>query len=73
MDPKPKKIALLHHTGCGNLGDGAIIDSVVSNIRRRWNNVEFTVFSINPDDTVKKYGIQPFRFEDIRGAVGRFP
>jgi polysaccharide pyruvyl transferase WcaK-like protein len=57
MDPKPKKIALLHHTGCGNLGDDAIIDAVVGSIRRRWDNTEFVVFSMNPDDTVRRHGI----------------
>jgi polysaccharide pyruvyl transferase WcaK-like protein len=57
MDPKPKKIALLHHTGCGNLGDDAIIDAVVGSIRRRWDNTQFVVFSMNPDDTMRRHGI----------------
>jgi polysaccharide pyruvyl transferase WcaK-like protein len=57
MDPKPKKIALLHHTGCGNLGDDAIIDAVVASIRRRWENTQFVVFSMNPDDTMRRHGI----------------
>jgi polysaccharide pyruvyl transferase WcaK-like protein len=60
MDPKPKKVALLHHTGCGNLGDDAIIDAVVSSIRRRWYNTEFVVFSMNPDDTLRRHGIPSF-------------
>jgi polysaccharide pyruvyl transferase WcaK-like protein len=57
MDLKPKKIALLHHTGCGNLGDDAIIDAVVAGIRRRWDNSQFAVFSMNPDDTLRRHGI----------------
>jgi polysaccharide pyruvyl transferase WcaK-like protein len=57
MDQAHTKIALLHHTGCGNLGDDAIIDAVVSNIRRRWDKAEITVFSMNPDDTAKRHEI----------------
>lgn len=57
MEQRRKKIALLHHTGCGNLGDDAIIDVVVRNIRRRWNNAKIMVFSMNPDDTAKRHGI----------------
>ena len=60
MELKTTKIALLHHTGCGNLGDDAIIDAVVSNIRRRWVNAEITVFSMNPDDTANRHGIACF-------------
>ena len=54
------RVALLHHTGCGNLGDDAIIDAVVDNIRHRWPDAEIAVFSMNPDDTVKRHGIQSF-------------
>jgi polysaccharide pyruvyl transferase WcaK-like protein len=60
MDSKRKKIALLHHTGCGNLGDDAIIDAVVASIQRRWDNPDFTVFSMNPDDTVERHRIPSF-------------
>jgi polysaccharide pyruvyl transferase WcaK-like protein len=57
MKLKLKKIALLHHTGCGNLGDDAIIDVVVNNIRERCGDAEITVFSMNPDDTVRRHAI----------------
>jgi polysaccharide pyruvyl transferase WcaK-like protein len=60
VERMPKKIALLHHTGCGNLGDDAIIDAVLDNIRRRWRNAEIAVFSMNPDDTAKKHGIASY-------------
>ncbi|HEY1262960.1 MAG TPA: polysaccharide pyruvyl transferase family protein [Terriglobales bacterium] len=55
-----QRIALLHHTGCGNLGDDAIIDAVVANVRRRWASAGIAVFSMNPEDTVKRHGIQSF-------------
>jgi polysaccharide pyruvyl transferase WcaK-like protein len=57
MKQARRRIALLHHTGCGNLGDDAIIDSVVSNIQRRWKNAEITVFSMNPEDTNRRHGL----------------
>lgn len=57
MQTKVRRIALLHHTGCGNLGDDAIIDAVVSNIRKRWENAEITIFSMNPEDTRERHGI----------------
>jgi len=57
---RQNRVALLHHTGCGNLGDDAIIDAVVDNVRRRWENAEIVVFSMNPDDTLKRHGIQSF-------------
>lgn len=60
MERMPKKIALLHHTGCGNLGDDAIIDAVLDNIRRRWRDAEIAVFSMNPDDTAKRHGIASY-------------
>ena len=57
MKETRKRIALLHHTGCGNLGDDAIIDAVVNNIQRRWKNTEITVFSMNPEDTNRRHGL----------------
>jgi len=66
MPRKPKRIALLHHIGCGNLGDDAIIDAVVSNIRRRWDNAEIAVFSMNPADSAKRHGITSFPIRRYR-------
>ena len=57
MEQQRKRIALLHHTGCGNLGDDAIIDAVVANIRERWENPEITVFSMNPEDTTDRHDL----------------
>jgi polysaccharide pyruvyl transferase WcaK-like protein len=70
MEQTRKQIALLHHTGCGNLGDDAIIDAVVSNIRRRWDNAEIKVFSMNPDDTAKRHGIPSYPIRRYRWDIG---
>jgi polysaccharide pyruvyl transferase WcaK-like protein len=74
MEQQHPQIALLHHTGCGNLGDDAIIDVVVSNIRRRWGNADITAFSMNPDDTTKRHGIPSYPIRRHRWYIGhRFP
>lgn len=57
MKSRPKKIAILHHTGGGNLGDDAIMDVVVANIRHRWPDAELTAISMNPEDTTRRHGI----------------
>jgi polysaccharide pyruvyl transferase WcaK-like protein len=60
MQSKRKKIALLHHTGGGNLGDDATLEVVIQNIRRRWPEADITVFSMNPSDTARKYGVESY-------------
>jgi len=57
MKQRHAKIALLHHTGGGNLGDDATMKVVIRNIRQRWPNADITAFSMNPDDTGKKHGV----------------
>jgi polysaccharide pyruvyl transferase WcaK-like protein len=52
------KIGLLHHVGGGNLGDGATLEAVAGNIKRRWPNAEIVAFSMNPDDTERQHGIK---------------
>lgn len=73
MERTHKKIALLHHTGCGNLGDDAIIDVVVDNIRRRWEGAEIVVFSMNPDDTVKRHNIPSYPIRRYRWHAADSP
>ena len=52
------KIGLLHHVGGGNLGDGATLEAVAGNIKRRWPNAEIVALSMNPDDTETQHGIK---------------
>jgi polysaccharide pyruvyl transferase WcaK-like protein len=51
------KIALLHHTGGGNLGDDATLDAVISNIRQRRPAAEITILSMNPIDTQQRHSV----------------
>jgi polysaccharide pyruvyl transferase WcaK-like protein len=46
------RVALLHHTGGGNLGDDATLDVVVAEIRERWPDAQITALSMNPLDTM---------------------
>lgn len=63
-------IALLHHTGGGNLGDDATMDVVIRNIRQRWPEAEIVAFSMNPEDTGKKYEIPSYPIRRHRWSVG---
>jgi polysaccharide pyruvyl transferase WcaK-like protein len=56
-DGAPKTIGLLDHMGYGNLGDAAIQEAVIANIRRRVPNAQLVGFSLIPDDTRKRHGI----------------
>lgn len=51
------RIGLLDHMGYGNLGDAAIQEVVIANIRERLPNAEIVGFSLVPDDTSKRHGI----------------
>lgn len=57
MSQANTRIGLLHHVGGGNLGDDATLESVASNIRRRWPTAEIIAFSMNPGDTEARHGI----------------
>jgi polysaccharide pyruvyl transferase WcaK-like protein len=50
-------IGLLDHMGYGNLGDAAIQEAVIANIKQRLPNVRLVGFSLIPDDTMKRHGI----------------
>jgi polysaccharide pyruvyl transferase WcaK-like protein len=64
------KIALLHHTGGGNLGDDASIESVIQNIRGRWPEATITAFSMNPGDTARRHGISAYPIRRHTWTVG---
>jgi polysaccharide pyruvyl transferase WcaK-like protein len=51
------KIGLLDHMGYGNLGDAAIQDVVIDNIRKRLPNASIVGFSFVPYDTTNRHGI----------------
>lgn len=50
-------IGLLDHMGYGNLGDAAVQDSVIANIKSRLPNARLVGFSLIPDDTTARHKI----------------
>src|SRR6516165_7184229 len=67
------KIGLLHHVGGGNLGDGAILEAVAGNIKRRWPNAEIVAFSMNPDDTKIRHGVVSHPLRQNGWTIGYKP
>ncbi len=72
MDSKQKQanIAIVHHTGGGNLGDDAIMDVVIHNILLRWPDAKITAFSMNPGDTGKRHGIPSYPIRRHTWSIG---
>jgi polysaccharide pyruvyl transferase WcaK-like protein len=70
MEQTQTRIALLHHTGGGNLGDDALMDVVIHNIGRRWPEADITALSMNPEDTVKKHGIPSYPIRSYTWGIG---
>jgi polysaccharide pyruvyl transferase WcaK-like protein len=60
MQRAPIKIALLHHTGGGNLGDQASVDEVIRNIRVRWPDSVIALLSMNPSETARIHGVPSY-------------
>ena len=56
--------------GWGNLGDAAVQEAFITSIRRRLPNVELVAFSLNPEDTALRHGLQshPIIWSYPRGA-----
>jgi polysaccharide pyruvyl transferase WcaK-like protein len=52
------RVAFISPCGWGNLGDAAIVDSLLSGIRKRRPDAEVVGFTQNPDDTVRRHGIE---------------
>jgi polysaccharide pyruvyl transferase WcaK-like protein len=54
------RIAFISPTGFGNLGDAAIIDSLIHGIRQRIPDADIVGFTLNPSDTAARHGIRAF-------------
>ncbi|HET9251419.1 MAG TPA: polysaccharide pyruvyl transferase family protein [Candidatus Eisenbacteria bacterium] len=53
----PRRIGVLGHVGNGNLGDEALIASVLQGVRDRIPDAEILAFTIRPEDTRARHGI----------------
>jgi polysaccharide pyruvyl transferase WcaK-like protein len=52
------RVAFVSPSGLGNLGDAAIIESLLAGIRRRQPGAEIVGFTLNPDDTRARHGVE---------------
>jgi len=55
-----KKIGIFSHGGTKNLGDEALLATVIQNVRARVPGAEIIGFTINPDDTRQRHGVPCF-------------
>ncbi|MFC4618528.1 polysaccharide pyruvyl transferase CsaB [Camelliibacillus cellulosilyticus] len=44
--------------GFGNMGDEAILQSMIDNLRTRWPDIEITVLSYQPEETAQRYKVE---------------
>lgn len=56
-----KKIVLSGYYGFDNLGDEAVLESILNNIRQALGELQITVLSANPAATKKLYGVHAIR------------
>lgn len=65
-----RKIGLLGPYGTGNLGDAAVQEAVMHNLRIELPDAEFVGISLNPADTRERHGIEalPARRSHVRVA-----
>ena len=54
-------IALISPCGWGNLGDAAIQQAVIDEVRARFVDAEFTAFTLNPADTRARHAVPAFQ------------
>ena len=59
-------IGVFGHYGHHNMGDEAIIEAVIQNLRRRRPSVRLSGFSMNPEDTVRRYGIPAYPIRRLK-------
>jgi polysaccharide pyruvyl transferase WcaK-like protein len=57
MAHRLNRVALITPSGWGNLGDAAIIDGIIQNLRTRLPSIDITVFSLNPADAEWRHGV----------------
>jgi polysaccharide pyruvyl transferase WcaK-like protein len=60
MSTKYKVIGLMDHMGLGNMGDAAIQEAFIANIRRRVPGVHLINFSLHPVDTKERHHIDSY-------------
>jgi hypothetical protein len=67
----PASVAILHHSGYGNLGDDASVLAIIRNIKQRWPGAEIAAFTLNPEATTKAYGVPCHSLTRYTRTMGR--
>lgn len=69
MNREYKTVGLMDHMGYGNMGDAAIQEAFIANIKSRLPEARLIAFSLYPDDTRKRHNIvtYPIRWSYPRG------
>ncbi len=60
------RVAFISPSGRGNLGDAAILTSLIAGIRRRQPAAEITGFTLNPEGTTRQHGVPAFRLNGFK-------
>lgn len=64
------RIALMGPYGYGNLGDAAIQEAMIQNIRKRFPGAEIHGISLNPEDTRRRHNIPCFPIQPMARPAG---
>jgi polysaccharide pyruvyl transferase WcaK-like protein len=65
------RIGVFGHYGNKNLGDESIIEAAIQNIRTKIPSAKIVGFSMNPDDTSRRYKIAAFPIRQLKKANSR--
>jgi polysaccharide pyruvyl transferase WcaK-like protein len=65
------RIGVFGHYGNKNLGDESIIEAAIQNIRAKCPDVQIVGFSINPEDTSRRYNIPAFPIRRLKKSNSR--
>lgn len=63
------KLTLAGYYGCGNLGDEAILESLITGIREMHPDADLTVLSGDPDATSQCYNVRAIKRSSIFGVI----
>lgn len=63
------KILLSGYYGFNNLGDEAILEAIINNLKNKLNDTTITVLSAKPEITKEKYGVDSVNRRSIFGII----
>jgi polysaccharide pyruvyl transferase WcaK-like protein len=63
---RPVTIGVFGHYGNENIGDEAIVEATIQNIRRRLPEARIVCFSLRPIDTEARYGVRAYAIRATR-------